>query len=445
MEKQWSEMSIREKQNARFDKLLAAEGLDFVNPEAKARFQRRITRLRDAIQLEKLPDRVPVLPWATFMQTVMTGATPAESMYDVDKMVAAMRKYVMDFNPDYYGSMFIVAPGKPMEILGYTLYKWPGFNLPEQYVYQCLEAEYMKAEDYQDLIDDPTDFWLRKYLPTHFKALEPLTQMPPLTGLFEMPCLPPYFMTFGSPAGQEMLRKLMEASKLGFEWGLKVGALDQELMQNGHVPFAGGIAKAPYDYLADTLRGSRGMFMDLYRRPEQVVEACERLTPLAIKLGLGGVNASGCPIVFMPLHKGADGFMSDEQFQKFYWPSLKAVINGLIEEGCVPFLFAEGGFNSRLDYLNDLPKGHTIWLFDRTDMAEAKKKAGANVCIAGNIPISKIMTGTPEAIKENCKELIDTCAPGGGYIMGLGCAADEGKPDTVKAMIDFTKEYGVYK
>jgi len=55
------------------------------------------------------------------------------------------------------------------------------------------------------------------------------------------------------------------------------------------------------------------------------------------------------------------------------------------------------------------------------------------------------MTGTPEDIREVCKRLIDTAGKGGGYIMSMGCAADEGKADTVHAMIDFTKEYGVYK
>jgi hypothetical protein len=445
MEKRWEDMTARERQEARFAKLMAGEGLEFKNPENKAKYERRLTRLKDAIQLEKEPDRVPILPWATFMQTTMTGATPAESLYDADKMLAAMKKYVLDFDPDYYGSMVIIPPGKTLELLGYSLYKWPGFNLPDKYVYQCLESDYMKADDYPAFINDPTDFWLRKYLPTHFKILEPLTQMPPLTGLFEIPCIPPYMMALGSPPGQEMLQKLMEASKFAFDWAMKVLALDKELQENGNIPFAGGIAKAPFDVLADTLRGSHGIFMDLYRQPDMIVEACERLVPLAIDLALGGVAGSGNPIVFMPLHKGADGWLSDEQFQKFYWPSLKAVMEGLIEEGCVPFLFAEGGYNDRLEYLNELPKGHTIWLFDRTDMAVAKQKAGANVCIAGNVPISQIMTNTPEKVKATCKTLIDTCAPGGGYLMGLGCAADEGKPETIKAMFEFTKTYGVYK
>jgi hypothetical protein len=92
-------------------------------------------------------------------------------------------------------------------------------------------------------------------------------------------------------------------------------------------------------------------------------------TPLAIKQGVGGATFQGNPVVFIPLHRGADGFMSDQQFRKFYWPTLKALIVGLANEGCVPFLFCEGSYNSRLGYLKELPKGSCMWVFDRTDMA----------------------------------------------------------------------------
>jgi uroporphyrinogen-III decarboxylase len=150
-------------------------------------------------------------------------------------------------------------------------------------------------------------------------------------------------------------------------------------------------------------------------------------------------------MVFIPLHKGADGFMSDEQFRTFYWPTLKALILGLIAEGCVPFLFCEGGFNSRLNYLKELPKGRCLWVFDRTDLARAKEMLGDTLCIGGNIPAGLILTGTPEQVKDYCKNLIDVAGKDGGYVMSFGTAMDEGKPDTVHAMIDFTKEYGVYK
>jgi uroporphyrinogen-III decarboxylase len=186
------------------------------------------------------------------------------------------------------------------------------------------------------------------------------------------------------------------------------------------------------------------MIRDMYRQPDMVLKALEKITPLAIKQGMGGVNISGNPIVFMPLHKGADGFMSDEQFRTFYWPTLKKVIMGIIDEGCVPLLFAEGGYESRLEYLNELPKGHCIWLFDRTDMTKAKEVVGNTTCIAGNVPAGMILTGTPDKVKEYCKDLIDVAGKGGGYIMSCGTSMDEGKPDTLHTMIDFTKEYGTY-
>ena len=154
---------------------------------------------------------------------------------------------------------------------------------------------------------------------------------------------------------------------------------------------------------------------------------------------------AGIPTVFMPLHKGADGFMSDAQFKKFYWPSLKEVIIKLAEEGIVAFLFCEGGYNTRLEYLKELPKASSFWLFDRTDIVKAKEAVGGTLGIGGNIPAGLILTGTPETVKAYCKNLIDTVGRGGGYMMSWGTALDEGKADTMHAVIDFTKEYGVYK
>lgn len=445
METKWEEMNREEKQEARFAHWLDGEGLDFVKPEAKERYQRRITRMKDAIQLKNTPDRVPILPWGTFIYPELGGANPREAMYDSEKLTASVMKYLTDFDPDYYGSPIIIVNGSALESVDYRLYKWPGFNLPDRYVYQCVEKEYMTVEDYQHFIDDPTDFWLRVYVPRIMGGLEPLSQLPPLYGTMELPPTWSLLFSFGLPEVQEALQKLMEAGRKSFEWAGKIAAFDKKAQEMGYVQFTGGFTKAPYDFFADTLRGTRGMMADLYRHPDLVLKAIERMTPLAIKTGLSGPEVSGNPIVFIPLHKGADGWMSDEQFKTFYWPSLKTLCMALIEEGCVPFAFAEGGYNSRLEYINELPRGHCLWLFDQTDMAKAKEAIGNTTCIAGNVPMSRIMTGSPEQIKEVCKELIDVAGKGGGYVMSMGCAADEGKADTIKAMIDFTKEYGIYE
>jgi uroporphyrinogen-III decarboxylase len=116
----------------------------------------------------------------------------------------------------------------------------------------------------------------------------------------------------------------------------------------------------------------------------------------------------------------------------------------LIDQGVVPLLFAEGGYNSRLEIISDLPRGKVIWHFDRTDMKRAKETVGKNACIMGNVPVSLLHAGTPDSIKDYCRELIDVAGKEGGYIFSTGAGMESSNPENVKAMIDFAKTYGVY-
>jgi uroporphyrinogen-III decarboxylase len=213
----------------------------------------------------------------------------------------------------------------------------------------------------------------------------------------------------------------------------------------GYPPFWGGFTKAPFDTIGDTLRGTKGIMLDIYRQPDKLLEALEALTPLMIKMGVAASQTTGKPIIFMPLHKGADGFLSDEQYEKFYWPTLRKVMLGLIEEGCVPNPAAEGGYNSRLSVIKDLPKGKTLWMFDATDMAKAKAAMGDTACIMGNVPSSMLNLGTPKEVKEYSKKLIDVAGKGGGFILSNGAFFDQAKPENLKAVVEAAKEHGAYK
>ncbi|MBW1797411.1 MAG: hypothetical protein JRJ21_03170, partial [Deltaproteobacteria bacterium] len=97
-----------------------------------------------------------------------------------------------------------------------------------------------------------------------------------------------------------------------------------------------------------------------------------------------------------------------------------------------------------LETIADIPKGKAVYWFERTDIFKAKEVLGDTVCIRGNVPLSIMCTGTPDDIKEYCKKLIDVVGKGGGFIMDSSTVMDDAKPENVKAMIDFTKEYGVY-
>jgi uroporphyrinogen-III decarboxylase len=137
--------------------------------------------------------------------------------------------------------------------------------------------------------------------------------------------------------------------------------------------------------------------------------------------------------------------MSNAQFEAFYWPTFKEVMLGLIDEGLVPLPFAEGDYTPRLEIIKDMPRGKVIWYFEEMDMARAKEVLGDNACIAGNLPVSVLYTGTPQQVKEGCRQLIETCAPGGGYILTASAGMNQGNPDNLRAMMEAAKEYGVYK
>jgi hypothetical protein len=449
MEKKWEEMSTDEKQEVQFQKLLFpkdSEGNDlkFQNPEAKANYITAITRFKNVIQLKKTPDRVPVTIFPGMFPFSYVGMTVQEAMYDYDRCVAGFKKFVLDFKPDVHWGAAAPGPGKFYEMLDYKLYSWPGHGVAPTSCYQCHEGEYMKAEEYDLLITDPSFYFRNFYLPRVFGALEPWNILPPLTGILEMYGVAYNFIPYGLPPVQGAYKALFEAGAEALKWAMAVGGVDGELGTLGFPKIVGGFTKAPFDTIGDTLRGTKGIMVDMYRRPDKLLQALEAITPIMINLGLGAAQHTGRPFIFMPLHKGADTFLSDEQFKRFYWPTLKQVIVGLIEGGCIPFPALEGHWGSRLKVIQDIPRGKTMWMVDQTDMVKAKETLGKNACLIGNVPSSMLNLGTPQQVKDYCKKLIDAVGKDGGFIMSNGAFFDEAKPENVKAMVDFTKEYGVY-
>ena len=119
-------------------------------------------------------------------------------------------------------------------------------------------------------------------------------------------------------------------------WQAVVGEVRREAAMRGIPSFYGGMCGAPVRFHRGSLRGTKGIMTDMYRRPETLIQAMERITPLLVEDGINEANASGCPIGFIPLHKGTSGFMSQRQFETFYWPTLRQAMLGLIGEGLVP-------------------------------------------------------------------------------------------------------------
>jgi hypothetical protein len=432
------------KQEERFSIWLKGEGIPFAGAGAEAAYRERVALMKDAIQLRQRPARVPICPSAGFFPMQYAGITMYDAMYDYQALGKAWEIYHQDLEPDAYNGPTTIVPGRVLDILDLKLYEWPGHGVSKEREYQFVEAEYMKAEEYQDLIDDPTAYFLNVYFPRIFGSLKPLASFPLLPPVNEIPMVPPLAMPFGAETMKAALECFVKAGEEALRWRAAIREIGGGIMGRGYPAFSGGFTKAPFDVIGDSLRGTKGVMLDMFRYPEELKEACDRLVPSMVKCAAGACSASGHIMPFIPLHKGADGFMSHEQFKTFYWPSLRKLIIGLVNEGLVPQLFAEGAYNDRLEVISDIPRGKVVWWFDRTDMTKAKKTVGQVACLAGNVPLDLLCTGTPDEVKTYCRALIDAAGPEGGFILSTGAGIQGSRKENVKAMIEFSKEYGKY-
>ena len=410
-------------------------------------YQEREQRLRDCIDMKE-PDKVPVVLTMNYfpLRYLGGGLTVADSYYNHEKWIDATVKTVTELAPDISGAA-AGGSGNALSALNPQLFKWAGDGLGENAMHQYIEGEPLKAEEYPQFLADPGDYTLRTYLPRVWGALEPLAKLPHLQSLWGGSTLPQRSAAFADPEVIAAFEALAKAGREQQEFSKKTGGLQEKLDDLGFPAMQHGNAAAPFDVISDHLRGMAGTMIDMFRHPDELLEACD----LVLQRSLGSIDLAkrakrGNPKrVGSALHRGSDGFMSLKDFEKFYWPTLKTLIEATVEAGMVHVPFYEGNWEERLEHLLELPKGKTIARFALTDLKMAKDVLGKHSCIMGGVPHTLMQVASPSEIEDYCKDLFKTVGKGGGFILTTSTGlTHEAKPENVKAMIDATEKYGRY-
>jgi len=391
------------------------------------RYAQRLKRYVTAMRKGK-PDRVPIRPFVAEFTAKYAGYTSQEVSYDYEKAFAAARKCAADFDWDavvgnmVYGWMGLV------HAVGLKYYAVPGVDIPPDTAFQYLEppeeSAWMQPEEYDALSEDPTGYLFNVWLPriSHDVVApgEPATFRNNLSFLKGGMGMLKYFSDFGRQAA--MLRS-----------------------ESGTVSALSGILKAPFDIIADKLRGYKGLCMDMFRQPEKVLRACEAMAPHLLKVALMGADPAKNVPVGLWMHRGCVPFISPQQFEKFYWPTLKEIIQELWARGHQTLFYAEGDWTGNLKYIAELPELSIIFHIDRTDPEQAFKHLGHKFCLSGGVPNDLLAFGKPDDIRACCKRLIDLLGRDGGYIMDAAAIMqDEPTAENLRVLTEFTRDYGVY-
>lgn len=416
-----------------------------MNKSPQELYQEREQRMRDAMA-GRVPDRVPIPLFTVDFFARYAGYTMAEITYDVDKLDHAVEKTILDFEPDAYEQQhtrnFV---GKTLDIFDYLPMEWPGGRIYEDAPFQYLDAEIMKADEYDELIDDPSYFFMTKVLPRTCGNLQGLTGFPyPPAMLYTG--LTVNCAAFGTPEMKQAMDTLHEAGKQALNTLDREQRFVQRMAEKGFPTQRGGAIICPFDIIVDFLRGSKGGMLDMMRRGDKLQEAIDAWLNKVSRRFIEIFATLPNKTVFIPLHWGIDGFMSPTQFETFYWPQLQKLINLVIDAGLTPQPFFEGNCTSRLETIGDVPAGKCTYMFESSDFDKAKAILGDTVCIRGGMPASLLISGSPTEVEDHTRHLIDTLARGGGYIVDASSAGipREARFENVKAMFDAVKKYGVY-
>ncbi len=406
-------------------------------------YQQKLNRIEDAVCLKK-PDRIPILLEFGYFVARNAGITYQDLIYDPGKCTAAYRKAVIDFQPDAFHCIPFDS-GPAMDMIDSLTVKWPGHGVGCNQSHQYVEGEFMLANEYDAFLEDPTGFLFRSYLPRICGTLSSFKEFPDMLGLIG-PARGIISPIVADPEFVSACQAVYRTARIGIEWNTVWRDFVEEIESAGNPAITlVGIGQAPYDFFSDHLRGMRGIMLDMYRQPDKLLAAMDYVLPIILRKIKSLARTGRNELVFMGPHRGSDGFMSLKQFEKFYWPGLKATIMGLIEAGFTPYVFWEGDYTSRLSYLLEIPPGKIICRLDRTDIHKAKKALGGHHCIAGGMLPSLLQTGSIQQVKDECLKLIETIGGDGGFILGSSCPLDEAKIENVRTMVETARQCGTYR
>lgn len=427
-------------------------------PQPPEEYIERNERVMTAVSLKE-PDRVPITPMTEWYPAKQKGLSVKEALYDPQKLADAFIDVMVPLDCDQYPPILgalSLGTGPLLDLFNPQFFKWPGAEDEDRRIedestrWQVEEKEFMKADEYDEILRDPTGFLIRKIIPRRHPPLQALEKFPDVAsmanGYLTMISFPAFF---ADEDVRKAMEKLQQSAQLSGQFMEVQKNYEMEMMKRGYPIQFNANTQAPYDVVSEFLRGLEGAMLDIYRNPEELKQLLDLLVEPLIQIPVRLTKDLPQDIVFIPLHRGADDFMSNDQFEEFYWPTLTQIMEGLLDEGLIPMPFFEGGYNQRLEYLKDFAMKHPgkmIFWFDKTDIIEAKEVFGEYVTIRGNVPGTMLATGTPDKVRDYTKKIIDSCADGGGFILdgGVSGIPDEAKPENVEAMIETGREYGKY-
>ena len=195
--------------------------------------------------------------------------------------------------------------------------------------------------------------------------------------------------------------------------------------------------------LACEIRGMSAFLLDLalgkkLDKIHQLLDFCrsvsERYVIAQIEQGAHATSIGDSP-------SGPD-VISPKYYREFAYPYVKDLVSNIKKKDIILAYHICGNSTPIIEDM--VSTGTAILEIDqKADQQASKAAAAGKATLLGPIDPSEVMAnGTPELVMEKCNEALENLSPGGGFILGPGCALPPNTPDeNIDAMIEAAKKF----
>lgn len=390
-------------------------------------YQIRLKRYVTAMRNEK-PDAIPIRPFVAEFTAKYAGYTCQDVAHDYTKAFDAAVKCARDYDWDAVVPNMVYVWTGLAQAVGLRYYGIPGIHIPPTTGFNYIEPReddaFMRADEYDELIRDPTAFlynvWLPRVSTEVSKLGEPSTYRNNLSFVKGGMAMLQYFYAFGPQ-------------------------IDRLRRECGTVSAISGIFKAPFDILADKLRGYIGLTMDMAAQPKKVLQACEALMPHLCHVGLTTADPNRLVPIGFWMHRGCVPFVSPKTFQSHYWSTLKPIIEEFWKQGHQTLFYAEGRWGYHFETFRELPERSIVFHCDQDDIFDAHRRLHDRFALSGGIPNVLLSYGKAKEVREFCSRVIDEVGRDGGYIMDASAIMqDDTSIENMRALTETCRQRGRY-
>ena len=382
----------------------------------------RTQLIRDASMMQKKPDRIPHVSFFVTWKILDAGYKLSEAMNDYSIMEKVVRlhqeKYGFDAIFEYGGRNAIRIP----QALGGSTYQVND----EAGTINYKDTAICEADELDELIEDPMKFFYEKGMAKKY------------------PCWADKSVTV------EDVQWAIDEQTEFIKYHMNITRIMQEEYGMPAFTAPNGFTYPGLDFLFNSIRGIKGLSIDMRKQPEKVEQAIHALNKLYFDPGLNTLkNAQEGPDmnycfdydITLLCHT----ILNIKQFERYLWPDLKAVLDTLAEKKKTVRLFMEGSSKRFWEYLKDYPKGIITIHPEQDDVFEIRKEL-PNCAIMGGMPVNLLGKGTKQQCVDRVKLLCDELGRDGGFILcqdKMVSFRNDANPENVKAVCDFIREYRV--